>query len=923
MPEWRKVAHEATKLLPEADELKRASAEAYLDAVCESKWVLLGHGPSAHEQDLKNLNAAASLLQAMWDAIKSGEGKTDISLPNNLAIAYRILDKTSEAAKVLDEALAGVPNDRTLIKLRAICHISMKERPAALKLLREKRDADPDAAIIMAELLLDEDQEEARNVVSEIDKPGVANEYRIPASLIRIESYCREGKHDIALDYARTLAAEHPAVIEVIVTFSNILRKCGDESAEETLFKARDLITEETPFADRFLVARTMHQWDHYDDAVEILDGYIDFCRDTPALQLFLSSLINADLRRRAFECIKSLPRKIAEKPWYLRMRARIDVARGDYLSAEKTLDQYLTLRPDDLSMRHRWVGLCCRRQQGIDKVKTFLQSNVEDLEGSAEDRMQLAILLEKFGFEARALRLGYEMFLKNPDKPEIHVKYMALLLQPGRQSGVNLTLREIAPDAVFVIDNNRGESTFFLIEEDKGLRISEHAIPPDHQIFQKARGLKVGDSFVIDEKIDPHEIWRIKSIKHKYLDALHRCAEHFNRQFPSFQGFRRVMFDPKAPQNILEPIRKRHDSIEAVLDQYEKMPMPIELLADSLGVDVIKALQGISESKRKFRVCVGDKEEKALADEAIEYNSKRGCVVDALTLHIVRRLGLEEPVADICGPIGMTESSVDVLRQRREEVELYRGKPFMIMSWQHGKYLREEITADRLSNALHEIQGDLAWIEKNCDILPAESDLEASLEFRQLSRRFDRMFFDTILAADGSNRLLLCEDYHYRSCLIERKLPSSWLQPVLIMARKKKILSEEKYDDSIYYMLESGFVFITIDTKTLARFAASLTDSEGRRFRAIAEALGGPDANMESHIFVAASLLSAIWKEHDPPLKSKTQTGKVIECLLRGRDHDVGEIISQLIHEVKSPNVSFQRYLQGWLRGHFYMPFT
>ena len=430
MHEWRKLAHEAAELFPQADEMKRAAAEAHLDAVCESKWVLLGHDIS-FDPNLTKLSDAASVLHSIWDTIKTGEDKVDISLSNNLAMAYRILGRSEDAAGVLDEALAKAPDDIALIKLRAICHISLKQEENALKLLLKNRGTDPEAAVLTAELLLKQDPKKARDIVSEIDKPGIADEHRVPASLIRIESYVHEGKRDIALEHARILIANYPKAIEVIIEFSEILRDCGDSSAEKTLLQAKDLIDENSPFVDRFLVARELNHWGHHDEAVEILNGYVDFQRDTPALQLFLSSLKESDRRRQAYECIKDLPSEIAEKPWYLKVQVGVHIARGDYLSAEKALNKYLQFRPDDLSMRHIWVGLCFRRSDGPVKIRTFLEGNVEDLKGNAVDRIQIAILLEKFGFEERALRLGYQIFLESPDNPEIHFKYMPSCFKP------------------------------------------------------------------------------------------------------------------------------------------------------------------------------------------------------------------------------------------------------------------------------------------------------------------------------------------------------------------------------------------------------------------------------------------------------------------------------------------------------------
>ena len=924
MADWRKLAHEAVALFPETDELRRAAAESYLDAICESRWCLLGQG-SASDNYLKNLNDAISVLQSIWETIKTREDKIDVGLATNLASAYRILDKNENAAKVLDEALAKVPDDIILIKLRAISHIALKQEDEALALLLKKRGTDPEAAILTAELLLSKDLKKVQDLLAEISKLEMNDEQGVLVSLLQIDAYLRDSKYDIALERARSLAADYPEKIEVIIALSNTLEKCGDSSAEETLLKARDLINENSPFVDRFLIAKELNHWEYYDEAVEILDGRVDFQRDTPALQLFLTALKQSNRRRKAYECIKSLPPALAENPWYLKMEAGVHIDRGDYPSAEKALDKYLKLRPEDISMRHIWIGLCYRRSEGTAKIRAFLEGNVESMKGDVIDRMQLAILLDKFGFEERALQFGYRIFLENPENPEIHCKYMALLLQPNKSGAIDLNVNEIGPDAVFVIENDRGEIENFLIENDEHLRVNTYAyaIPQDHPFALKAMRQRVGYTFTIDKTIGPSENWRIKSIKHKYLDSLHKCMERFNRQFPSFQGFQRVAFDPKSPEAIFPAIKARHDAFEDSFAQLDKSPVPLLVFAEILGTNVITAFQSIVGSGKKFRVCVGTIEERDIAAAAVVNNSCGGCVVDALTFYFIRRLGIEDAIVGMCGRIGMTEYSVDVFRQRLEEIELHGGKPFLVMFFKNGQFFKEEITTKQLSASLNEVKKDLLYIETNCDILPVESDLRVPPIFNNIAKRIGKNLFDSILAADSSNRILLCEDYIYRLlATTDSKLPATWLQPVLMMARDKKILSPEKYDDAAYYMLDRGLEYISVDVNNLLHAANLETDLDGKIFKRIAEALGGHSADMRSHINVTASFLREIWKEYDPPLKRKAQTSKVLECLLNGRRNEYQLIVRVLNIQVNSQNHAFRHYLIDWLKGHFYLPF-
>ena len=920
-PEWRKAAREAFSLFPDVDELKRVAAEADLDEIMESRWILLGQCPPVGF-GLDELHNPAIILESLWNKHKTIEGSLiDTSLPRNLTVAYRALGDHKSAGKILDEVLEKAPDDIGLVRERAAIHLVLDEEEKALKLLQEKSEKDPETAVMIAQQLMKIDSEAAREVLSNVDKSNVDEEHRLSASFIKIESYFKENKLDIVMDHANALAKAYPGKIEVLVFLAHCQNKCGDAAAEQTLTQAMELLDEASSFYDRFIIARELDRQQRDDEVVDVLDGLVDLTRDTPALRLLLPAMINSGRRRQVHDAIKKLPQDVAKKPFYLRIQSAVHMIRGDYVTAEKVMDHYLQMCPEDLSMRLKWIDVRMRRGNGTD-VRAFLEGNVERLDGKPLDRIYLARWLNHFGFEERSLKLGYEVFLKNRKDPKIHLQYMGLLLFPSRAETINLEVAKVGVNVVFSIENERRECESYLIEPEEDLRTDDYAIPSDHLVARKALGLQVGDTFIIHEHKEPLEKWRIISIKHKWLDALHKSMERFERQFPMFKGFERIAIDQKATdslQPVLARIKDRHDAIQAAFDQYEQNNLPLEFISHNFGGDLIEVWHGLQGAGRAFRVCIGTWMERNVALEAIERNECRGCVVDILTFHIIRRLGIEDAVSAICGPIGITESSVDVLRLRKEDIMSHIGNPFMTISWRDGQYFRDEITDEQLQHVLKMVDDDLDWIDQHCKILPAEGTRELPPQIRKLSGVFDRKSFDTILAADGSNRLLLCEDYAYRMIgAQEFRLESSWLQPVLMAAQKQNLLTTDRYVEATINMIDGGFRFISIDAVVLLKAASDKNDPDGRKFAKIAEMLGGSDADMVSHIRVAANFFTGIWREGDPSLQYQAQTGKILECLMRGQSKAFMTIIKKLRLLVSLRNKEFARYLSGWLKGHF-----
>lgn len=924
-PVWRRAALDAMSLFPDVEELKRAAAEANLDAILEFRWFLLGEGSSV-DNGIDKLKEVANILDSIWNNAKKSEiPLVDWTLPYNLALAYRALGRYESAARVLDEAMERKPDAVDLVRLRAVIHLVLNEEDEALKLLQNRGGGDPDSSVLKGELLLRRSPAAAREALKDMDTPGVDEEHRLSALILVIESYRLENNRDSALERANALVNVYPQRIEPLMALFRVQDHFGDSSADETLTRARQLLGGADSFLDRFIVAQALNKRERNDEVVEVLDGRVDCSRDTPALQLLLPAMVNSDRRKQAHEIITKLPQEVADQPFYLRMQVAVHMIRGDYPAAQQTIERYLQIRPEDLSMRLKWIYLRMRRG-GEMEVRTFLEGNVEQLEGIPSERMHLAMLLEQFGFSQRSLRLGYEIFLKNRKNPQIHLQYMGLLLCPSRPDDIDIKLAEVTPDAVLTIENTIGERDVYFIEADEHLRVDEKYIAPDHPIARKALGLKVGDTFVIHDAKEPIEEWRITSIKHKYLDALHKSMERFERQFPTVGGLERVVIDKKGPESLqpmLIRVKERHDAIEAAFNQYEHNPLPLEFLTHSFGGDVIQVWQTIIDTGRMFRVSIGTSMEREAALRAIAENARKGYVVDTLTFYVMRRLGIEDTVSAVCGAIGITEASVDVFRLRSEEIRSHIGNTFLTIFWRDGQYFRHEFTDEELRSALKVAEDDLSWIKEHCEVLPAEGSRDLPSDMREISKKVGRDFFDPILAADGAGRLLLCEDFTYRTIGAQSGLRTSWLQPVLMAARHEKLITMEKYCEAIINMIECRTQFISIDAQVLLMVARDKNDETGRKFTKVAETLGRPDADMASNIRVAANFFREIWKEWDPALCHKKQTGEILECLImRGRGEIWRDISEALLRSVVSPGNGFRDYLHGWLQGHFFLPF-
>jgi hypothetical protein len=339
-------------------------------------------------------------------------------------------------------------------------------------------------------------------------------------------------------------------------------------------------------------------------------------------------------------------------------------------------------------------------------------------------------------------------------------------------------------------LENEEGVTNIFIVEPDAALRPSAHYLSPDHLVAKLLAGKETGDTVEMPDKSTATIIW----IKPKVVHALHDVMEHFPNNFPEAEGFERVKIDTKKEggfEPMLERLRDRHDAVEQISKLYESGAMPLSLVGRSLGCDPVEAMLGLASTGRRIRVCEGSHLERDEAFAAIDANGAKGCVVDAVTLHVIRRLKIEGVVTAICGPIHIVDDAVLRLRQKIHELKERIDEPDMSVGYRDGQYFRTEITPDQKKGILKLLEADRIWLADNATIIPAEGSRDPSPDLRPLIERFGSAFLDEILAADGAGLMLLSEDRALRALSqATHVVPSAWLQAVLMRALDRNVIS-------------------------------------------------------------------------------------------------------------------------------------
>ncbi|OFW26781.1 MAG: hypothetical protein A3H97_13350 [Acidobacteria bacterium RIFCSPLOWO2_02_FULL_65_29] len=161
------------------------------------------------------------------------------------------------------------------------------------------------------------------------------------------------------------------------------------------------------------------------------------------------------------------------------------------------------------------------------------------------------------------------------------------------------------------------------------------------------------------------------------------------------------------------------------------------------------------------------------------------------------------------------------------------------------------------------QLQGILDWAVANCELIPAvpkqdlqETDPKAAREV------LGDAFFDTLLAANGSARILLSDDQHLRALARQSfGVDAVWTQPLLMELRAKGELTPEAYVESLAVLIQSKYSFSSVNAADMIVAARIDNWNTGPKFQLLASTLSARSVQLSSLITLSVEFLRSIWQ--------------------------------------------------------------
>lgn len=935
--QWEALAQSGAMEHPDNRHLERLAAEAVLEPALADTEIVLGK-PAPNEL-YDAVRKSAETLERLWKQEMDAEDphpQEAYPLANNAAAALRFIGDAKRAARILDDTIEKIGRDPDLVRCRALLHLAADEDQSAAALL-ETID-DPEGLLFAAQLAVAKDPEGARARLDKLDMNRLPERMRCIVPEIRGE-IALALKDQPGLEAALKALEEEEAPFATIAVLRALAQqkgltkvdaeKAGEEEDDEKVSPAIEAIIRELPaheaamsYADRVQLAQFLERHNADETASNLLDEQVSADRDSVALRTYLSASIGAQLFARAKKVLESLPPDLLKLSAYQRMAATYHWNTGDAKAAEPFVKRWREASPERLDLL-LWHIDALIRLNAEDKVRQILMTEVEaKADGPLSAKRRLVAALMTYGQRDRARAFGYRLLALNRDDPAAWMAFMSTMFTGENAGRDHILSTTITPEHTVELKLPSNEVRRYVIESDPEVRrVSHEAIAPDHEIARLVQNLKPGDQFVWPGNGGKATV---VSAKHKYLDAFHVALGRFNERFPAAKGFKQVnigtpeKFDLSA---IEEMLKARSDHIATQSALYAEGRISLSMLAYLTGVDPVDCMLGLAEFGKVYRVSIGSREERRAASASITGNQAKGCIVDAPTYHCTRRLNLEGVVKAVCGPIGISQVTADIYNARVATLDSFGGQKAGTMTMRNGRIAIMEETPEHQAATRALVESDRNWLTDNTETIAAAPVADPPPIIRRLSSVEGARFFDDIYAASGSSRLLLSDDLFTRQIASQFGVKAVSLQPILMRARERGLMSPTDYAKAITNLIDFGHQSIAVDAATL--LAARVLDMEndemgaGKRFKMAARALGGAKCDPDSHCSVAAEFIKRVWSMDSFDLQDYPAISHVLLAVLRERTNDYAEMLDR-IDVLLRRKPEARQYLRQWARGHF-----
>jgi len=849
-------------------------------------------------QALKTTVDSFGDIAAQLKGIQSKHVFTEVA--HNLAVAAELIGDEQLKHEITTYAFSIYPDEEQFIWYRVKELKESGDIDAIRKLTDAKLDAlEKPLLFSIAEVGANTGNTEwIESIFQALNNKDLSNHERDELFGLELCAIWKGGDKSTAIKLAKDNLSRIKSYPSLLTFYIRMLDEHGEFNKRDELLQSCKNLPEEASSIDIIQIADLFYDFDLYHDSSVLYQKLIEAPSDDYLTKRYIDSLIKSDQRAKASAVLEQLPPEIRSTSSFMRIEANLARASGDLNKLEQILSKELEANPSDSFAAVGYIATLYRKNQ-LEVLSKYLSSNPAYAPVIEQNEIEIAKYQMELGLEPEALLRVYSLFRAKPGSSGLAGHFLLLMLLAKNFDQLK-GLNEASASTVIYLQSD-GESKNIVIEP-KALNKEggwPECISEESELAKNLLGKQVEDKVHIESGLASKQ-WDIVGIDSMFIFASN-SAHNVVAKSASSAGPLWSINVRKADGEfdfspILEHLKQRTQHVEHVFSVYEEKKLPLQMLCKALGTDVVTLLLEWPYKKHDLFVSSGTHEEREDIKNQIT-NADKPYVVDLSCLIELHVLGLLKESLHILGkPLiaaSLKENLLGIIQIHN------KMEPSGIASEIDGQLNYQEIPQSYLDERERFLNELLAFIDNHCEAVPVVGPQVVTEQQVALEQYIGLASNDTILLTCERNAILVSEDCGFRSLATGMGVTSSSsLQPILMILRDKKVISESRYSKSILHKLKRRHNFTSVAANDLLWAAKSCPNTIAPDVESAIETFRSPTLDLASGVVVGSQFLTGA-VECISPIALYDYFSLIIETLSYGRDQYVNGI-----HEALRSNI-------------------
>ncbi len=425
--------------------------------------------------------------------------------------------------------------------------------------------------------------------------------------------------------------------------------------------------------------------------------------------------------------------------------------------------------------------------------------------------------------------------------------------------------------------------------------------ISRDSDLAKSLQGRKLGDKLTLARSFDDREV-EIIGLENLYVYVARKAHEQVAAAaVPAgpLWSVRVVKEDGKLDIDVLlKSAQQRKKHVRSTFEKYQQHGFPISMLAKAVGSDPVTLLLDWPFREATLFVGIGTHEERDTAVKALREGGGRRYVLDLLTIaELVQRKSFDAALRLLGRPL-VPQTVREHLLVLIQFVD--KPRPSASLGEQDGHLQMVDTPSAYYENREAILREMLRYIDDHCEVVPTAGPQEVTDIHRVLAEALDHDSLDALYLCIERDAVLVSDDGALRLLAPEAGVAMSMgIQPVLMEACDKGLLSKDAYADLVIGKLAAGHDFVSVradDMLTLAKRTPARV-SEGAR--TALETFRKPTLDIASGVQVSCEFLKQAMQRLQPTVAAAYGT-LILKVLQHERPHLADEIHRAIAYTVQ-----------------------